>query len=186
MNEAFHKSRRIAGPPQRSVAPPVPGLIEAWVSAGGVDTRYWRAGIGPCVLVLLDPVTLVEIVTWQSLATLARTHRVLIAETTDAITGAVSAGPTRVSSWLRGLIEGLGVAPVGFIASTTVEATLREYLSGRSEAPACVLWLQLNAPEEALATTLETPESVLSNMPLHVGVERFSCWLRDRTDPPGC
>ena len=96
MNETLHKSQHIAGPPDGPLEPPVAGLIEAWVSAGGVDTRYWRAGTGPCVLVLLDPVTLVEIVTGQALATLARAHRVLIAETTEAITGATSAG-----SWLR-------------------------------------------------------------------------------------
>lgn len=179
MNETLHKSQHIAGPPDGPLEPPVAGLIEAWVSAGGVDTRYWRAGTGPCVLVLLDPVTLVEIVTGQALATLARAHRVLIAETTEAITGATSAG-----SWLRGLIEGLGVAPVGVIASTTVEVALREYLSARSEAPACVLWLQSHALEGPQATTLETPGSVLSNVPLRVGVERLAGWLSGRTDPP--
>jgi hypothetical protein len=179
MNEPFHRSQRIADPPHGPLEPFVPGLIEAWVSAGGVDTRYWCAGTGPRVLVLLDPVKLVEIVTGQALATLALTHRVLIAETAEAITGTTS-----TSSWLRGLIEGLGVAPVGFIASTTVEAALRDYLWGRSEAPACVLWLQLHTQDEALTTTLETPGSVLPGLPLHVGVERFAGWLRDRTDPP--
>jgi hypothetical protein len=185
MNETLHKSQHIAGAPHGPLEPPVAGLIEAWVSAGGVDTRYWRAGTGPCVLVLLDPVTLAEKVAGQALATMARTHRVLIAETTDAIAGATSAGPTSAGPWLRGLIEGLGVAPVGVIASTTVEVALREYLSARSEAPACVLWLQSHALEGPQATTLEAPGSVLSNVPLRVGVERFAGWLSGRTDPPG-
>lgn len=88
-------------------APPDPTITRAQVDAGAVQTRYARAGTGAPV-VLLAPVPDGDAAD-PLVAGLARGFRVVAPE-------APRLADTAFSAWLRGFLDGLGLARVSLVA----------------------------------------------------------------------
>lgn len=82
-------------------------IVEALVEAGGVETRYCRAGRGTPVLLVARAG--VEVRGSRTFAELARHGCVIAPEPPDPATTGAGGGPPRIADWLRDVIDGLGL-----------------------------------------------------------------------------
>ncbi|HEX8693341.1 MAG TPA: hypothetical protein VF746_13025 [Longimicrobium sp.] len=107
--------RPTADPPilaPRSALRPAPGVIEAVVQTGAVETRYRRAGSGAPVLLLAGEGA--QPLLASLLCELAMRFRVIAPEPWRARNG--DAPPLATSAWLRDVIDGLGLARPSLVA----------------------------------------------------------------------
>jgi hypothetical protein len=103
----------------------LPPANRAVVSDGATETWYLRAGAGPAVLVLsADAERRAGL-----LRSLAAHARVTAPEPPrDVLDDApATARQSRLSTWLRGFLDGLGVLPFAIVADPTFAIAAREF-----------------------------------------------------------
>lgn len=105
-------------------APDAVPAIEAVVQAGATETHYRRAGCGSTVL-LLFPGGAADPLAALLFDRLARRFRVIAPlPPAGVVAGSAEGEQTAVSTWLRDLIDGLGLVRPGVVAGETLAAAV--------------------------------------------------------------
>lgn len=100
----------------------------ASVTVGAVETEYLRVGAGTPVLVLDH--ALAAAVRRGEVPGAWRAHRLVVPERTtiDALAAPADGhGPTPFDAWLRGMIDGLGLAACTVVASAPLAAEVLRF-----------------------------------------------------------
>jgi hypothetical protein len=106
------------------------GMVRAIVMHGAIETRYWRAGHGPPVVVLgldLDGDGRMPGV----LAPLVARCCVIVPEyvSISALDACHGEGRAPFSAWFRGFLEGLGIEGAVVVAAAGLDAALAQFVA---------------------------------------------------------